>query len=155
MTRLEIYTDGGCRGNQVDVNVGGWGALLIWGEHRLELKGGEPNTTNNKMELTGAIEALRAVKNTDVPVDVYVDSAYVLNGITQWIYGWIKKDWKNSKKEPVANKELWLELYAQKKRFSDISFHKVKGHSTNNGNNKADELANLAMDEVEASLKAR
>ena len=155
MTRLEIYTDGGCRGNQVDVNVGGWGALLIWGEHRLELKGGEPNTTNNKMELTGAIEALRAVKNTDVPVDVYVDSAYVLNGITQWIYGWIKKDWKNSKKEPVANKELWLELYAQKKRFSDISFHKVKGHSTNDGNNKADELANLAMDEVEASLKAR
>ena len=155
MTRLEIYTDGGCRGNQVDVNVGGWGALLIWGEHRLELKGGEPNTTNNKMELTGDIEALRAVKNTDVPVDVYVDSAYVLNGITQWIYGWIKKDWKNSKKEPVANKELWLELYAQKKRFSDISFHKVKGHSTNDGNNKADELANLAMDEVEASLKAR
>lgn len=155
MTRLEIYTDGGCRGNQVDVNVGGWGALLIWGEHRLELKGGEPNTTNNKMELTGAIEALRAVKNTDVPVDVYVDSAYVLNGITQWIYGWIKKDWKNSKKELVANKELWLELYAQRKRFSDISFHKVKGHSTNDGNNKADELANLAMDEVEASLKAR
>ncbi len=148
MTRLEIYCDGGCRGNQADENVGGWGAYLVWGEHTKELYGGEPNTTNNKMELTAAIEGLRAVKNKDVPVDVYVDSAYVLNGITQWIFGWMKKGWVNSKKEPVANKELWLQLLEEKNKFSDITFHKVKGHSDNAGNNKADELANLAMDEV-------
>lgn len=151
MRRLELYCDGGCRGNQANVNVGGWGAYLVWGEHTKELCGGEKNTTNNKMELTGAIEGLKAIKNKDVPVDVYVDSAYVLNGITQWIYGWMKKGWVNSKKEPVANKDLWLELWEEKGKFSDISFHKVKGHSTNKGNNKADALANLAMDRVEKS----
>ena len=148
MTRLEIYCDGGCRGNQAEKNVGGWGAYLVWGEHEKELFGGERNTTNNKMELMGAIEGLRAIKNKNVPVDVYVDSAYVLNGITQWIFGWMKKGWVNSKKEPVANKELWQELLAQKNMFPDITFQKVKGHSTNAGNNKADELANRAMDMV-------
>lgn len=148
MTRLQIYCDGGCRGNQADKNVGGWGAYLVWGSHTKELHGGEPNTTNNKMELTAAIEGLRAVKNKNVPVDVYVDSAYVLNGITQWVYGWMKKGWVNSKKEPVANKDLWLQLLAEKKKFPDITFHKVKGHSNNVGNNKADALANVAMDEV-------
>ena len=148
MTRLEIYCDGGCRGNQAEKNVGGWGAYLVWGEHEKELFGGERNTTNNKMELMGAIEGLRAIKNKNVPVDVYVDSAYVLNGITQWIFGWMKKGWVNSKKEPVANKELWQELLAQKNMFPEITFHKVKGHSTNAGNNKADELANRAMDMV-------
>lgn len=148
MTRLEIYCDGGCRGNQTSANVGGWGAYLVWGERTLELYGGQPNTTNNKMELLGAIEGLRAVKNKDVPVDVFVDSAYVLNGITQWVHGWIKKGWVNSKKEPVANKELWLQLLDEKKKFSDITFHKVKGHSDNVGNNMADALANRAMDEI-------
>lgn len=149
MTRVQLYCDGGCRGNQADTNIGGWGAYLIWGDVTKELYGGEPNTTNNKMELTGAIEGLRAIKKKTVGVDVYVDSAYVLNGITNWIYGWMKKGWKNSKKEPVANKELWLELLEEKDKFADITFNKVKGHSTNAGNNKADELANLAMDQVE------
>lgn len=149
MTRLEMYCDGGCRGNQSDRNVGGWGAYLIWGPHTKELYGGERNTTNNKMELMGAIMGLRAIKRKDVPVDVYMDSAYVYNGITSWIYGWMKKGWKNSKKEPVANKELWLALLAEKKQFSDITFNKVKGHANNVGNNKADELANRAMDDVE------
>ena len=120
----------------------------MWGEHVKDLHGGELNTTNNKMELTAAIEGLRAIKNKDVGVDVYVDSAYVLNGITSWIYGWMKKDWKNSKKEPVANKELWLELLAEKEKFADIEFRKVKGHANNVGNNRADELANIAMDEL-------
>lgn len=148
MTRLSLYCDGGCRGNQSDSNVGGWGAYLIWGEHTKELYAGEWNTTNNKMELTAAIMGLRAVKRDDVPVDVYMDSAYVYNGITSWIYGWMKKGWKNAKKEPVANKDLWLELLAQKERFSDITFNKVKGHADNVGNNKADELANRAMDDL-------
>lgn len=149
MARLELYCDGGCRGNQARANVGGWGVYLVWGEHTKELYGGEPDTTNNKMELTGAIEGLRAIKNKDVPVDVYVDSAYVLNGITSWVYGWMKKGWVNSKKEPVANKELWLQLLEEKRKFADITFHKVKGHADNAGNNMADALANRAMDELQ------
>ena len=149
VTRLELYCDGGCRGNQADTNVGGWGAYLVWGEHTKELWGGELNTTNNKMELMGAIEGLRAIKNKNVPVDVFVDSAYVLNGITQWVYGWMKKGWVNSKKEPVANKELWLQLLEEKGKIPDITFHKVKGHADNPGNNMADALANRAMDELQ------
>lgn len=149
MTRLELYCDGGCRGNQARTNVGGWGVYLVWGAYTKELYGGEPDTTNNKMELTGAIEGLRAIKNKDVPVDVYVDSAYVLNGITNWVYGWMKKGWVNSKKEPVANKELWLQLLEEKRKFADITFHKVKGHANNVGNNMADALANRAMDELQ------
>lgn len=148
VTRLALYCDGGCRGNQGEKNVGGWGAYLIWGEHVKEICGGELNTTNNKMELMAAIEGLRAVKNKQVGVDVYLDSAYVHKGITEWIYGWMKKGWKNSKKEPVANKDLWLLLLAEKDRFADITFNKVKGHADNAGNNKADELANRAMDQL-------
>ena len=148
MDRISLYCDGGCRGNQGDNNIGGWGSYMIYKEHKKEIYGSERNTTNNKMELTACIEGLRAIKNKNLPIDVYLDSAYVLNGITSWIYGWIKKGWVNSKKEPVANKELWLELYEEKKKFSDINFIKVKGHSTCEGNNKADELANKGMDEL-------
>ncbi len=148
--RVKIYCDGGCRGNQQNVNVGGWGAYLVWGDVTKELWGGERNTTNNKMELVGAIEGLRAI-NRKVAVDVYVDSAYVYNGITDWVNSWLANGWKNSKKEPVANKELWLDLIEQTKRFDDICFHKVKGHADDEGNNHADMLANRAMDEVEAS----
>ncbi|ACU94362.1 RNase HI [Cryptobacterium curtum DSM 15641] len=147
--RVQLYCDGGCRGNQGKVNIGGWGSYLIWGSHTKELFGGERNTTNNKMELTGCIEGLRAIKNKSVGVDVYLDSAYVYNGISTWIYGWMKKNWVNSKKEPVANKDLWLELLAEREKFNDITFNKVKGHADNVGNIKADELANRAMDEVE------
>ena len=149
MTSLQIYCDGGCRGNQSDANVGGWGVYFIWGEHEKELWGGERDTTNNKMELTAAIEGLRAIKNKAVPTDVYLDSAYVLNGITSWIADWKRKGWVNSKKQPVANKELWLALDEERRRFADIRFHKVKGHADNVGNIKADELANRAMDELE------
>ena len=152
MAQLQIYCDGGCRGNQADTNIGGWGAYLVFGSVTKKLYGGEANTTNNKMELTGAIEGLRAIKNKNVPTEVLVDSAYVLNGITSWIHGWMKKGWVNSKKEPVANKELWQELYAEKQKVADITFTKVKGHSTNEGNNMADFLANHAMDEVEAGV---
>ncbi|MGI6216182.1 MAG: ribonuclease HI [Coriobacteriales bacterium] len=151
MTRISLYCDGGCRDNQHDSNVGGWGVYLIWGDATKELWGGEPNTTNNKMELTAAIEGLRAIKRNDYGVDVYIDSAYVVNGINSWVDNWQRNGWKNSKKEPVANKELWLDLIAERDKFSDIVFHKVKGHADSDGNNKADELANRAMDEVEAA----
>lgn len=150
--RVELYCDGGCRGNQSDVNTGGWGVLLKWGEHIREVRGGEPNTTNNKMELTAAIEGLRAIHRPEVGVDVYTDSSYVLNGITSWVDGWIAKGWVNSKGKPVANKELWLELLKERERFTDLQFHKVKGHADNEGNNRADELANIAMDEVEGRV---
>ena len=102
------------------------------------------------MELTAAIEGLRAIRNKRVPTDVYLDSAYVLNGITSWIDGWRQKGWVNSKKQSVANKELWLALDEERHKFADISFHKVKGHADNAGNIRADELANRAMDELEA-----
>lgn len=147
--RVVMYCDGGCRGNQERKNVGGWGVVLKWGEHVKELHGAERDTTNNKMELTAAIEGLRAIRDKNVGVDVHVDSSYVLNGITSWIFGWMKKGWKNSKKEPVANKELWIELHEEREKFADIEFHKVKGHAGDAGNERADELANLAMDELE------
>ena len=130
--------------------MGGWGVYLVWGEHERELCGGERDTTNNKMELTAAIEGLRAIKNKAVSTDVYLDSAYVLNGITSWIADWKRKGWVNSKKQPVANKDLWFALDKERAKFVDISFHKVKGHADNAGNIRADELANRAMDELEA-----
>lgn len=146
MSKVQIYCDGGCRGNGKENNVGGWGVYLIYGEYTKEMYGSARNTTNNIMELTACIEALRALKKYDLPVEVMVDSAYVLNGITNWIYGWMKKGWVTSKKEPVENKELWQALYEEKKKFNKITFVKVKGHSTNVGNNKADALANKGMD---------
>ncbi|WP_053984019.1 ribonuclease HI [Niameybacter massiliensis] len=147
MDKIIIYCDGGCRGNGKNNNVGGWGVYLTYQDKTKELYGGTRGTTNNIMELTACIEGLRAVKWKDVPIEVMVDSAYVLNGITSWIYNWMKKGWVTSKKEPVENKELWQQLYAEKQKFKDIKFVKVKGHSDNFGNNKADALANRAMDE--------
>lgn len=148
MEKIQIYCDGGCRGNGKEDNIGGWGAYLIYGDYKKELCGGTHQTTNNIMELTACIEGLRALKRYDIPVEVMVDSAYVLNGITNWIYGWMKKGWLTSKKEPVENRALWEALYEEKKKFASITFIKVKGHSTNAGNNKADELANKGMDQL-------
>ncbi len=146
--RCQIYCDGGCRGNQQRANIGGWGVYLIWGEHTKELWGGEADTTNNKMELQAAIEGLRAIKNKGVGVDVFMDSAYVYNGITSWVNGWKRRGWVKADKKPVLNKDQWIELLAEKEKFTDITFNKVKGHADNEGNNKADELANRAMDEL-------
>jgi len=126
----------------------------VFGETTKELKGWAVNTTNNVMELTGCIEGLRAVKNKDVPTRVYLDSAYVLGGVTEWIANWQMNGWKNANKKPVANKELWLELVALRDEFSDIQFIKVKGHADNEGNNKADALVNEAMDGLEADPDA-
>lgn len=148
MDKVRIYCDGGCRGNGKKNNIGGWGVYLTYKDYTKEIYGSSIGTTNNIMELTACIEGLKAIKKKDMPVEVLVDSNYVLNGITKWIYGWIKKGWTTSKKEPVENKELWIELYDIKKQFKEITFTKVKGHSTNFGNNKADELANKAMDSI-------
>src|SRR4051812_42186599 len=109
MTSVTIYTDGACRGNP---GPGGWGALLMSGEHRRELKGAEPNTTNNRMELTAAIEALAALKR-GCDVMLYTDSQYVRQGITEWIYQWKERGWRTADKKPVKNMDLWQALDAQ------------------------------------------
>ena len=148
MEAIKIYTDGGCRGNQSDNNKGAWGVYMEYGNLTKELSGGAINTTNNIMELTGCIEGLKAVKNKSLPVEVYLDSAYVLNGITSWIENWKKKGWKTANKKPVLNKALWMELDALKSQFPNIKFIKVKGHSDNPGNNRADALCNEMMDKL-------
>ena len=122
------------------LGLGGWGAILIYKDIKKEISGGEKNTTNNIMEITAVIEGLKALK-FECEVEVYSDSAYVVNAFNHgWIYGWIKKGWITSDKEPVKNKELWEELYALTKKHK-VTFNKVKGHSDNELNNRCDELA--------------
>ncbi len=142
--RIEIYTDGACRGNP---GPGGWGVLLIAGKHRKTMHGGEPETTNNRMELTAAIEALNALKGASNVV-LYTDSKYVMDGICEWMPNWKKRGWKTSNKKPVKNKDLWQALDEAVARH-DLQWKWVKGHNDNPGNEKADELANLGIDEMD------
>lgn len=137
MEEITIYTDGACSGNP---GPGGWGAILMIGDVRKEISGGSENTTNNIMELSAVIEALKLLKR---PCKVYVfsDSAYVVNAFNQkWIYGWMKKNWRTAGGDPVKNKELWQELYSLTK-VHDVTFNKVKGHADNEFNNRCDEMA--------------
>lgn len=144
MDNVTIYTDGACSGNP---GPGGWGAILMFGENRKEISGGKQDTTNNVMELTAVIEALKLLKRP-CNIDLYSDSAYVVNAFLQnWISGWIKKGWINSNKEEVKNKELWQELVNLTK-VHNVTFHKVKGHSDNEYNNRCDELARNAIKEL-------
>ena len=178
--KIKIYTDGGCSGNQSDENIGGWGAILEYGEHSKELHGGELNTTNNRMEMKALIAALSALKKEGLDIEVFSDSSYLMNCFREkWYVSWRRNGWKNSKKEPVENRELWEELLSLVEKQGNVEFFRVKGHvnlkskSTNfdtlyekfvewNGarfsfedfkyvtemNNRADELANIAMDEL-------
>jgi len=138
-----IHTDGACRGNP---GPGGWGALLEWGKHRRELKGGEAETTNNRMELKAAIEALSSLKRP-CRVELYTDSEYVRKGITEWMTAWKARGWKTAGKKAVKNRDLWETLDAQCKRH-EVNWHWVKGHDGNPGNERADELANAGIDEM-------
>lgn len=139
MEEVTIYTDGACSGNP---GPGGWGSILMMGENKKEISGGSANTTNNIMELTAVIEALKLLKRP-CKVNVYSDSAYVVNAFTQnWIYGWMKKNWRTASNDPVKNKELWQELYSLTK-IHDVTFNKVKGHADNELNNRCDELARI------------
>lgn len=141
MDKVIIYTDGACSGNP---GPGGWGSILMMGENRKEISGGKKDTANNVMELTAVIEALKLLKRP-CKVDLYSDSAYVVNAFLQnWILGWIKNGWKNSSKEEIKNKELWQELFSLTK-IHDVTFHKVKGHADNEYNNRCDELARNAI----------
>lgn len=137
---VDIYTDGACSGNP---GPGGWGALLLSGEHEKELSGGEFDTTNNRMELTATIQALETLKRPCV-VRLHTDSTYVKNGITEWIHGWKAKGWKTAAKKPVKNADLWMLLDDAVKRHQ-IEWRWVKGHAGDPGNERADALANQGM----------
>lgn len=128
MAILRIYTDGACSGNQSDENVGGWGAVLEYGEHRKELFGGQVNTTNNRMELTAVIEALKALKSPGQTIQIFTDSSYVANCFREkWYESWEKNRWRNAAKKSVENQELWKELLALVRQH-ETRFFRVKGH---------------------------
>jgi len=141
--QVKIFTDGACRGNP---GPGGWGVLLRSGDKEKHLYGGVKNTTNNRMELTAAIEGLAALKKP-CHVIVTTDSEYVRRGITEWMENWKKKGWKSSKKKPVKNQDLWQRLDQETQRH-EIEWHWVKGHSGHPENELADELANRGIDEL-------
>ncbi|KAF0136779.1 MAG: ribonuclease HI [Xanthobacteraceae bacterium] len=138
--RVEIFTDGACSGNP---GPGGWGAILRYGETVKELNGGEPVTTNNRMELLAAINALEALKRPS-HVDLHTDSQYVKNGIMSWIHGWKRNGWKTADKKPVKNAELWQRL-DDVADLHEITWHWVKGHAGHPENERADELAREGM----------
>jgi ribonuclease HI len=138
-----VYTDGACKGNP---GPGGWGALLIAGQHRKELYGGESLTTNNRMELTAAIEALAALKRP-CRVQLFTDSQYVRLGITEWLPQWKRRGWKTADRKPVKNDDLWKLLEQQIERHQ-VHWHWVRGHAGDPGNERADELANLGIQEM-------
>ena len=141
MDEVTIYTDGACSGNP---GPGGWGALLNFGKHERELKGGDPNTTNNRMELIAAIAALETLKR---PCKVYLhtDSTYLKNGITIWVHNWKQNGWRTTNKKIVKNTDLWKRLDAAVLRH-DIQWHWIKGHSGDPGNEAADALAQQGLD---------
>ena len=141
---ITIFTDGACSGNP---GKGGWGAVLLYNDNEKHLSGSEKLTTNNKMELTAAIEALKFFKIPTI-IELYTDSKYVKDGITEWIINWKKNGWKNASKKPVKNSELWKEL-DEMVNYHDISWFWVKGHSNHRENDIADALANKGIDELE------
>ncbi|WP_434777632.1 ribonuclease HI [Neisseria sp. Ec49-e6-T10] len=142
---VTLYTDGACKGNP---GIGGWGALLVYKGHEKPLYGGEPETTNNRMELMAVLQGLTTLKRP-CTVEVYTDSKYVQQGITTWIHDWKKRGWKTANKQPVKNADLWLAL-DEACQAHQISWHWVKGHAGHAGNERADQLANMGV----ASLQA-
>ena len=144
MKKVEAFTDGACRGNP---GPGGWGVLLRFGGHEKELSGGESHTTNNRMELSAAIEALKALSET-CHVTLTTDSTYVRDGITQWVSKWKANGWKTAAKKPVKNQDLWIALDEQCQRHS-VEWQWVKGHAGHPENERADQLANAGIDALE------
>lgn len=144
MSSVAIYADGACRGNQTANNLGAYAYILYWQDRRKSFATAIPDTTNNRMELMSAIEALKALKPFayDLPIRLYSDSQYLVSGFSTWIKGWIAKGWKG-----VKNVDLWQALLEQASKFSDLVIEKVPGHSDCEGNNLADLLCNAAMDQ--------
>ena len=144
MDKVVIYTDGACSGNP---GPGGWAAVLLFKDVKKEISGGKKETTNNEMELTAIVEGLKML-NRPCEVDLYSDSAYSVNSIEKgWIYNWVKNDWKTADKKPVKNQELWQALY-NLSQYHKINFIKVKGHSDVELNNRCDELARKAIENL-------
>ena len=138
MSQISLYTDGACSGNP---GPGGWGVVLMYQNERKEMSGYEPNTTNNRMELTAVIQGLGAIKTTTHAITVYTDSKYIVDAINQnWLAGWVQKGWQNAAKKPVANRDLWETLIQLNQKYQP-EYVWVKGHSTNEFNNRCDELA--------------
>jgi ribonuclease HI len=140
LPHVTVFTDGACSGNP---GPGGWGAILRFGDKEKELKGGEPHTTNNRMELMAAISALEALKKPS-EVELHTDSIYLRDGITKWIHGWRRNGWKTADKKPVKNAELWQRLLEAQARHT-VDWRWVKGHSEHVENDRADELAREGM----------
>ena len=141
---IKVYTDGACKGNP---GPGGWGVYIQSNEDEKELYGGNPETTNNQMEMQAALEALKHLKDKDEVIELYTDSNYLRQGITEWTHKWKKNNWRTAAKKPVANRDLWIEISDLDEKMT-VQWNWVKGHSGHPGNEKADALANLGIDKI-------
>ena len=141
---IKVYTDGACKGNP---GPGGWGVYIQSNEDEKELYGGNPETTNNQMEMQAALEALKHLKDKDEVIELYTDSNYLRQGITEWIHKWKKNNWKTAAKKPVANRDLWIEISDLNEKMT-VEWNWVKGHAGDPGNERADELANIGAEGV-------
>ena len=141
---IKVYTDGACKGNP---GPGGWGVYIQSNEDEKELYGGNPETTNNQMEMQAALEALKHLKDKDEVIELYTDSNYLRQGITEWIHKWKKNNWRTAAKKPVANRDLWIEISDLNEKMT-VEWNWVKGHAGDPGNERADELANVGAESV-------
>ena len=141
---IKVYTDGSCRGNP---GPGGWGVYIQLNDEEKDLYGGNPETTNNQMEMQAALEALKYLKDKNDVIELYTDSNYLRQGITEWIHKWKLNNWRTAAKKPVANRDLWIEISDLNEKMN-VHWNWVKGHAGDPGNERADQLANLGADNV-------
>ena len=141
---IKVYTDGACKGNP---GIGGWGVYIKTSAYEKDLYGSSRETTNNQMEMQAALEALKYLKDKNDLIELYTDSNYLRQGITEWIHKWKKNNWRTAARKPVANRELWIQISDLNEKM-DVEWHWVKGHAGDPGNERADQLANLGAEDV-------